>query len=64
MATYIVKYKHIQERTIILEASSEENAKLIGRIEGLEVGNIIEHDITISDDYEVTELDEINFKGV
>jgi len=64
MATYIVKYKYIQVRTIILEASSDENAKLIGRIEGLEAGNIIEHDITTSDEYEVTELDEINFKSV
>ena len=64
MATYIVKYKYLQERTIILEASSDENAKLIGRTEGLEAVNIIEHDITTSEEYEVTELDEINFKGV
>jgi hypothetical protein len=47
-----------------VEASSEENAKLLGTDEGIEAGNDVLHDNTTSDIFTVKQLDEVNYKDV
>tara|TARA_Y100000310_G_scaffold70052_1_gene65584 strand:- start:153 stop:365 length:213 start_codon:yes stop_codon:yes gene_type:complete len=70
MATYIVKYTAIQDRVVIVEADSEENAKLIGD-DGNTVGNIVINEYSENSDetgnstkITVTAIDEITYRNV
>lgn len=70
MATYIVKYTAIQDRVVIVEADSEENAKLIGD-DGNTVGNVVINEYSENADetgnstkITVTAIDEITYRNV
>lgn len=70
MATYIVKYTATQDRVVIVEADSEENAKLIGD-DGLATGNVIINEYSENADETgnstrivVTAIDEITYRNV
>ena len=70
MATYIVKYTSTQDRVVIVEADSEENAKLIGD-DGLATGNVIINEYSENADETgnstrivVTAIDEITYRNV
>ena len=70
MATYIVKYTATQDRVVIVEADSEENAKLIGD-DGNTVGNIVINEYSENSDetgnstkITVTAIDEITYRNV
>tara|TARA_Y100000310_G_scaffold151394_1_gene150997 strand:- start:2139 stop:2333 length:195 start_codon:yes stop_codon:yes gene_type:complete len=64
MATFIVKYTHTSKRVIIVEADSEENAKILGD-EGNQKGNVIQNEYSEGADTNVvTQIDEITYKDV
>ena len=70
MATYIVKYTATQDRVVIVEADSEENAKLIGD-DGLATGNVIINEYSENADETgnstrivVTAIDELTYRNV
>ena len=63
MATYIVKYTLTQDRVVIIEADSEENAKLIGD-DGNAVGNVVVNEYSESDSIKVNQIDEITYRNV